>query len=217
MNRWLLSLCCTACMATAAAQSSSYFLSDPCLSPDGATVVFAFEGDLWKADMASGKAVRITAMEGYETNPRISPDGKWLAFTGRQKGNADVYLVSMDGGAIRQLSWHSANDVVDSWSWDSKYIYFTSNRYSRSGAYKLSVNGGTPRKVFGDDFFLYDHDCWESPVSDELYFSDSWESSLQAQRKRYKGPFNPDIQSYNPETKRLTKYTNWIGKDFSAS
>lgn len=217
MNRWLLSLCCTACMATAAAQSSPYFLSDPCLSPDGSTIVFAYEGDLWKADMATGNAARITAMEGYESNPRISPDGKWLAFTGRQKGNADVYLVSMDGGAIRQLSWHSANDVVDSWSWDSKYIYFTSNRYSRSGAYKLSVNGGTPLKVFGDDFFLYDHDCWESPVSDELYFSDSWESSLQAQRKRYKGPFNPDIQSYNPETKKLTKYTNWIGKDFSAS
>ncbi|HLG39756.1 MAG TPA: S41 family peptidase, partial [Chitinophagaceae bacterium] len=35
--------------------------------------------------------------------------------------------------------------------------------------------------------------------------------------KRYKGPFNPDIQSYNLTTKQHKKYTTWEGKDFGAT
>src|SRR5580658_1383598 len=89
------------------AAQGPYFLSYPCLSPDGQTVVFSYEGDLWKAGTNGGQAVRLTAMPGYETNARFSPDGKWIAFTGRQNGNADVYVMPVDGGEIRQLTYHS--------------------------------------------------------------------------------------------------------------
>ncbi|WP_202628610.1 S41 family peptidase [Sediminibacterium soli] len=50
-----------------------------------------------------------------------------------------------------------------------------------------------------------------------MFFNDTWESSNQAARKRYKGPFNPDIQSYNIKTKQYKKYTTWEGKDFGAT
>jgi tricorn protease len=199
------------------AQKDAHFLSQPCLTPDGETVIFSFEGDLWKADISSGQAFRLTAMQGYETNARVSPDGKWLAFTGRQYGNADVFVMPLNGGAIKQITFHSANDDVDSWSWDNKSIYFTSNRYSRSAGYKVNAAGGTPQRVFGNYFFQYDHNLFEHPTSGEIFFSDTWESSNQQQRKRYKGPFNPDIQSYNFKTNQLKKYTDWIGKDFSAT
>src|SRR5450432_3504782 len=58
-----------------------YFTSYPTLTPDGKTVIFSYEGDLWKVDINSKAAVRLTAMQGEETNPRVSPDGKWLAFS----------------------------------------------------------------------------------------------------------------------------------------
>ncbi|HVZ25060.1 MAG TPA: hypothetical protein VG842_03350, partial [Sediminibacterium sp.] len=194
-----------------------YFLSNPCLSPDGSTVVFSFEGDLWKAPVATGEAVRLTAMQGYETTPRISPDGKWLAFTGRQLGNADVYVMPLAGGEIKQLTWHSANDEVNSWSWDSKTIYFTSTRTGQLSGYTVSLYGGTPRRLFGDHFFLFDHGLFEHPKTGDIYFNDTWESSNQVARKHYKGPFNPDIQSYNLKTGVYHKYTDWIGKDFGTS
>ena len=44
-------------------QSNAYFLSNPTLTPDGQAVIFAFEGDLWKANVADGQASRITAMQ----------------------------------------------------------------------------------------------------------------------------------------------------------
>lgn len=200
-----------------AQRNDAYFLSNPCLTPDGQTVIFSFEGDLWKANVKDGEASRITAMQGYETSPRVSPDGRWIAFTGRQFGNADVFIMPFDGGEVRQITYHSATDEVSSWSWDSKSVYFTSNRDSRQAGYKVSKEGGTPRRVFGDYYFQYDHNLVEAPSGGEIFFNDTWESSNQVQRKHYKGPFNPDIESYNPVTKVFKRYTDWIGKDFGAT
>jgi Tol biopolymer transport system component/C-terminal processing protease CtpA/Prc len=217
MRKLLLLASCWLNMSAIAQTSDAYFLSSPCLTPDGQTVVFSFEGDLWKANLADGQAVRLTAMQGYETNARISPDGKWVAFTGRQLNNADVYIMPLAGGDIKQLTFHSATDEVNSWSWDSRKIYFTSNRSGQQSGYTVSIDGGTPQRLFGDHFFLFDHNLFEHPSSGEIFFNDTWESSNQVARKRYKGPFNPDIQSYNIKTKVYKKYTDWEGKDFGAT
>src|SRR5215211_5998999 len=200
-----------------AQENEAYFLTQPALTPDGNVVIFCFEGDLWKASLPDGQAYRLTAMQGYETSPRVSPDGKWIAFTGRQYGNADVYVMPINGGDIKQLTHHSASDDVNSWSWDSKNIYFTSSRMGQQSGFKLPMTGGNPQRVFGNYFFQYDHNLVEHPTSGEIFFNDTWESSNQAQRKRYKGPFNPDIQSYNLKTKQHKKYTTWEGKDFAAT
>ena len=200
-----------------AQDNNTYFLSNPCLTPDGQTVIFSFEGDLWKANTNNGQAVRLTAMQGYEASPRVSPDGKWIAFTGRQYGNADVFVMPINGGDVKQITYHSSNDDVSSWSWDSKYIYFTSNRMGQAAGFKVNAGGGTAQRVFGNYFFQFDHNLVEHPGTGEIFFNDTWESSTQSQRKRYKGPFNPDIQSYNLKTKQHKKYTDWQGKDFAAT
>jgi tricorn protease-like protein len=51
------------------------FFPIPAFRPTDKPVVFSYEGDLWKAGIADGQAVRLTAMQGAETNPKISPDG----------------------------------------------------------------------------------------------------------------------------------------------
>ncbi len=201
---------------TKAQTSEAYFTSYPTLTPDGKTVIFSYEGDLWKADINNPVAVRLTAMQGEETHPRVSPDGKWLAFSSNQFGNDDVYVMPLAGGDIKQLTFHDANDQVDSWSWDSKSIYFTSNKYNSFSEYKIGEEGGTPVRVFGN-YFNTIHGVFEHPTSGELFFSDTWESIYFPQRKHYKGAYNPDIQSYNPTTKVYKRYTDWIGKDFWAT
>lgn len=202
-------------LVTAQSQET-YFTSYPTLTPDGKTVIFSYEGDLWKAEIGNPAASRLTAMQGEETSPRVSPDGKWLAFSSNQFGNNDVYLMPLAGGDIKQLTFHDANDQVDSWSWDSKSVYFTSNRYNSFSEYKVGVNGGTPTRLFSN-YFNTIHGVVEHPTSGELFFSDTWESYLFANRKRYKGAYNPDIQSYNPKTKAYKQYTTWQGKDFWAT
>src|SRR3569833_12968 len=128
----------------AKAQSQeTYFTSYPTHTPDGKTVIFSYEGDLWKVDIGTPVASRLTAMQGEEISPRVSPAGKWLAFSSNQFVNIDVYVMPQAGGEIKQLTFHDASDLVDSWSWDSRSIYFTSNRYNNFSEYKVGITGGT--------------------------------------------------------------------------
>lgn len=213
----LLTYCLLATHVWAQAKVA-YFTSYPTLSPDGGTVIFSYEGDLWKLSLNQQPkiATRITAMQGFETRAKVSPDGKWLAFSSNQYGNTDVFLMPLQGGEIVQLTFYDSFDHVESWSWDSQWIYFSSNRYNQYSTYKVSVNGGTPQRVF-DHFFHTVHNLFEHPTSGELFFNEGWESKAFIQRKRYKGAFNPDIQSYNPQTKAYKKYTQYKGKDLWAT
>lgn len=195
------------CIGVLHAQEA-YFLINPTLTPDGQTIIFSYDGDLWKVPSDGGDAFRLTAMEGEETLPRISPDGKWLAFSATQYGNKDVYVMPIDGGEIKQLTFHDAADDVDSWSWDSKEIYFTSSRYNRYSGYKVPVSGGTPIRLF-ENYFNNVHNVVSHPKTDEIFFNESWESKNFTNRKRYKGAYNPDIKSYNPKTKAFKEYTDY--------
>lgn len=196
-------------------QAQTYFAAYPALTPDAQTIVFSYDGDIWKVPVKGGLASRITAMQGEEINPKISPDGKWMAFSSNQFGNYDVYLMSLSGGDIKQLTFNDAADEVDNWSWDSKTIYFTSGRYNAFSSYKVSIKGGTATRLF-ENYFNTTHHIAEAPDG-ELFFSDTWESYRFASRKHYKGAFNPDIQSYNPKSKTYKRYTDYIGKDFWTS
>jgi tricorn protease len=200
-----------------AAQQNIFFTSNPAISPDGAEIIFSYESDLWKVSVDGGEAVRLTGMDGEETASSISPDGKWLAFTSNQYGNNDVYITSLQNGdQITQLTFHQANDQVESWSWDSQEIYFRSDRYNRVSAYKVSIEGGTPKRLFGH-YHNNVHNLIAHPSENEFLFNESWESFIFPQRKQYKGAFNPDIKSYNTSTQEFSKLTDWEGKDMWAS
>ncbi|WP_213277429.1 S41 family peptidase [Chryseobacterium indologenes] len=215
MKKTIISLLAAFSIIGISAQEKSYFLSSPSLSPDGKTAYFAYDGDIWKADSNGGNASRITALDGEEINPRLSPDGKWLAFSSNQYGNYDVYVMPAGGGTIKQLTFHTGRDEMESWAWDSKTIYFTSSRNNNFGSFKTTIEGKTPQKLF-NNYFNNTNGLVETPAGEYLFTSSS-ESAQQVQRKRYKGENNPDILGYNPENNTFKQYTNYEGKDFNPS
>ncbi len=197
------------------AQESNHarFMSDPSPSPDGKALLFAFEGDIWKMDISGGTAYRVTAMAGSESLPRYSPDGNWIAFTGTQDGNENIYVVPSGGGEIKQLTFHSSFDRTDSWSWDSQQIYFTSGRSNNFSTYRVSIQGGTPQRLFSDHYWDNAHFVIENPTGETYFLSESGESFRSNNRKRYKGENNPDIKEYNPGNHQFRQLTNYEGKD----
>ncbi|MFW5725114.1 MAG: S41 family peptidase [Bacteroidota bacterium] len=199
-------------LSSFAAAEQAFFISDPAVSPDGQTIVFVYESDLWKVPAGGGTAYRLTSLEGNVSVPRFSPDGNWIAFSSTRDRNNNVYVIPSRGGEIRQLTWHQANDMVNSWSWDSQTIYFNSSRENMSSVFTVSLEGGTPIRLF-DHYFNIEHHLVEHPVTGAYLFTESWESLLFPQRKRYRGEHRPDILSYNPETDEFINLTDYEGQD----
>ena len=71
----------------------------------GDNVVFTYGADLWLAKTDGGFARRLTSHPGIEGNARISPDGKWLAFSGMYDGNMDAYVMPLEGGEPKRLTF----------------------------------------------------------------------------------------------------------------
>ena len=122
----------------------------------GEQVVFTYAGDLWLASTSGGVARRLTTHPGQELFGKFSPDGRTIAFTGQYDGDEQVYVVSTDGGAPRQLTYYPAlgpmpprwgsDNQVYGWSPDGSTILFRSWRYARGATqprlYTVSPGGG---------------------------------------------------------------------------
>ena len=121
-------------------------LSQPAISKTH--IVFAYAGDLWVADLAGKGVRRLTSAQGLESNPVFSPDGKLIAFNGEYDGNVDVYVVPVEGGIPKRLTWHPGNDVVRGFTADDSAVLFISSRYSFAWSYNqlftVSVEGDFP-------------------------------------------------------------------------
>lgn len=127
----------------------SMLLREPSVSKNH--IVFVHASDLWVVGVEGGEARRLTSFSGNEYAPKISPDGKWVAFSGQYDGNTDVFMVSIHGGEPVRLTWHPGADVSQGWTPDGKHILFTSGREGYPTAntrfYTVSIDGGTPEAM----------------------------------------------------------------------
>ena len=126
-------------------------------------VTFVYAGDIYVADINTGESQRLTDHIGFEAFPKFSPDGSKIAFSAEYNGSRQVYVMSTDGSASKQLTYY--NDVgpmpprggydyrVLDWTPDGEHILFRANRLpygQRMGQpYQIAVDGGmeTPLAV----------------------------------------------------------------------
>jgi dipeptidyl aminopeptidase/acylaminoacyl peptidase len=136
---------------------------EPAWTPDGRTIVisaarsadaeYALDGDdIFAFDVASGSVRQLTRRSGPDDGPLVSPDGKWIAFTGNDFKLQSyfirkLYVMSADGSRMRALTGLHDRDVASPrWSSDSRTVYFVSDDRGGSHVYAARMDG-TVRQV----------------------------------------------------------------------
>lgn len=109
-------------------------------------IAFAYANNIWIVDRTGGDARRLTSFQGETADPKLSPDGRWVAFSGKYAGTESVYLVPVEGGEPKRLTWHPSGSSVIGWTPDSRRVVFVSNRASAPAGHTkpwtVSIDGG---------------------------------------------------------------------------
>jgi len=111
-------------------------LSDPQWSPDGKHIAFVVtdysletnkgDRDIYVIPSKGGDVRRLTHSDGGDSQPRYSPDGKWLAFTSSRSGKSQIWLLPLEGGEARQLTTLSTGASSPQWTLDGENLVFVS-------------------------------------------------------------------------------------------
>ena len=119
----------------------------PDVSSDGKSVVFSrYDGhafELWRLDLASGNAVALTTNGGVNLEPRLSPDGRQIAWVSTAgTGHFNLMIAEIGPGGIlnerflvppRESKidryYYSTHDhaINPSWTPDGKHVYYIGN------------------------------------------------------------------------------------------
>ena len=86
-------------------------------SPDGKTLVFLQQGDIWTLSMDGGGASQpFLQTKSLEGGPLFSPNGKWLAYESDESGRNEIHMRPFPGPGRR---WQVSTDGGTSPTWSA--------------------------------------------------------------------------------------------------
>src|SRR5687767_4807454 len=121
------------------------------LTPDGRWIVFDLLGHVYRMPATGGQAESLTQNSGVALNmqPRISPDGRHIAFVSDREGQNNLWVMNIDGSApravFRDQNLRVARPV---WTPDGQFIVVT----------RSSTGGGAGEQAPAGGIWMYHRD-----------------------------------------------------------
>ena len=223
MSRFASTLLATGSLLLAATAAHAALPRFP--QPFGDRIVFVADGNVWSVPKTGGAAERLTSAAGQDLMPRVSPDGRWIAYTEASKAGTDVWVIPATGGPARRLTYHPTTEggtggrhgpdnMVVTWTPDSKYVvYLTKKDQFNSwiqALYEVPVEGGMPVALPIDTqvgLATYGPDGHSIAYNRIFRNFRTW--------KRYNGGLAQQVYTYDFNTRQLTQLTTWSGTNTS--
>lgn len=188
-------------------------LAEPAVSPDHSEIAFVSGGAIWSVPSAGGTAHLLAVARGNAHRPIFSPDGKHLAFVDSTPGSNGIYVLTLDGGALRRLTHDDQVGDVSGWSGDGRYVYFAAASHNISyfnDVYRVAVDGGTPMVVLHED---YVNEFEPAPSSDGTSIAFVRNGFLQWWRRSHSHMDESEIVVAHPGAQRFDTITTGDAKD----
>ncbi|MEO6587982.1 MAG: protein kinase [Pyrinomonadaceae bacterium] len=130
----------------------------PQVTADGKTVIFIRQNssedraELMKISIEGGEATTFYKdIEQSLSQPRISPDGKRIAFSEYDIETFDKYIIiaSLDGGTLGKIEKKLEFNLINSfyWSPDSKSLTISSVQEGAQNIFRLPLDGSPPQPI----------------------------------------------------------------------
>jgi len=188
------------------------FVRNPSLDPQGTSLAFSYQGDIWTVPLHGGKASRLTIHQGFESHPEWSPDGKQIAFSSNRFGQDDIFIMPSEGGTPERISHHSAGDILCDWSGSGDLVFESARNFrqvERGGELmRVPSTGGTPVRFI-------DALGSQPAVSPDGRFVAIVLGGCRISREQYQGSANRDIWIYDIERDIFEQLTDFKGQDYN--
>ncbi len=172
------------------------------------TIVFTAQGDLFKVSVNGGAAQALTTHPEQETRPALSPDGKRVAFTAGYEGPNEVYVMPIEGGLPKRLTYEGGNALVVGWTPDSKVVYNSTINSTLPDRRLFTIDPDTLARV-PIPLNQANDGCYDK-AGGTLYFTRLPFQGSSA--KRYKGGTAQNIWKFDPAAKTAVPLTaNFTG------
>ncbi|HEY1749838.1 MAG TPA: S41 family peptidase [Caulobacteraceae bacterium] len=187
--------------------------------------MFVADGNVWSVAKSGGTAVRLTSAQGQDMFPRVSPDGRWIAYTEASKAGTDVWVIPAAGGAARRLTYrptteagtggrHGPDNMVVTWTPDSQSVVYLSKGDQWNSwlqyMYKVPVAGGLPTPMPIDSAVGL---ATFAPDGHTIAYNRIFRNFRTW--KRYNGGLGQQVFTYDFDTHQLAQLTNWSGTNTS--
>src|SRR5882757_4010901 len=120
------------------------------VAPDGKTIAFELLGDIYTLPIEGGKAKLIDGGMSFDSQPKFSPDGQWIAFLSDREGSENIWIMHPDGTGVKQVSKDSNSEFASpSWDPKGKYVYVSKTHFGIGPReiWMYHMDGGTGIQV----------------------------------------------------------------------
>jgi Tol biopolymer transport system component len=162
--------------------------SDPQISPDGKTILYARRANdimadrglssIWSIDFASGTQTPLITGPGSHSQARWSPDGTRLAYisSAEDKVGAQLYVRWMKTGATARITGLADTPHAIAWSPDGERIAYTmfvpdeSTKLGKAPDKPADAKWAEPLQIIDTVVYRTDEGGYEKPGYEQLFW-----------------------------------------------
>ena len=128
------------------------FADRPSWLPDGLRIAYCISNHSVPGTVTSDGIFIVdvathasTMVVDFGFSPVVSPDGERIAFSSDLEGNSDIFVVSIEGSGLVNLTSDSvANEWSPMWSPNGRHIAFVTDRDGNYEIYRMDADGANP-------------------------------------------------------------------------